>query len=173
MIWKPIKEGIDHINIYSKSSERLGRALSNFFRAHFFHPDYGEFQSIEGFYYWLKSGNQHHELRFLYGFKAKEIGMKFKQTRKVDDAFKKEMEYAIALKVVQTPYIQELILDSIKDDLPFAHYYYYGDKYSKPVIRDRSKRDAWLIDAAEKIRIKLGKYGRVIQEGYHIFICQC
>ena len=163
MIWKPIDEGIDHINIYSKSSERLGRALSNFFRAQFFHPNYGEFQSIEGFYYWLKTGKQNHELRFLYGFEAKKIGEEFKQIRKVDNKFREEMEYAISLKVVQTPYIQELILDSIEDDLPFAHYYYYGDKYNNPVIRDRSKRDAWLIDACEKIRIKLGRHGTIIQ----------
>jgi hypothetical protein len=162
MVWKPIDEGLDHVNIYSKSSERLGRAMSNFFNALFFHPKYGEFNSIEGFYYWLKTGEQHHELRFEHGWKAKEMGMTFKSTRNVDKEFKEEMEYAIALKVVQTPYIQELMLESIDDDLPFTHYYYYGDKYSNPVIRDRSKRDSWLIDAAEKIRIKIGINGEVI-----------
>ena len=140
----------------------MGRALSNFFKAQFFHPVYGEFNSIEGFYYWYLTGREHEELRFLSGWEAKETGMRFDTVYKVNTEFKIEMEFAIALKVVQTPYIQELILESVEDDLPFTHYYYYGDKYSNPVTRDRSKRDAWLIDAAEKIRIKLREHGRVI-----------
>ena len=124
MIWKPIDEGIDHINIYSRSDTPLGRALSNFFRWNFFHPEYGEFQSIEGFYYWLLTGQSCPELRVLYGFKAKKRGMELEKNRRVDDKFKEELQYAIYLKVVQCTYLQELLLESVEDDLPFTHYYY-------------------------------------------------
>ena len=163
MIWKPENDGYDHINIYSRSDTALGRAMSNFFRWNFFHPEYGEFQSIEGFYYWLLTGGNHYELRYLFGFKAKKFGMEQEKVRRIDSKFKEEVQYAIYLKVVQCPYIQELLLESVNKDLPFAHYYYYGDKHYNPAIRDRSKRDSWLIDAAEKVRIKLKQNGGIIQ----------
>lgn len=46
------KDGIDHINIYSKGRTALGRFLSNFAQAEIETED-GEFASIEGYWYWL------------------------------------------------------------------------------------------------------------------------
>ena len=156
MIWHPLREGKDHINIYSKSSVKLGRALSNFFQSSFIHPDYGIFKSVEGFYYWLLTGEKHDKLRKLYGFPAKEYGESLEKTRKVDKVFKEEIQVAIAHKIEQNEYIKDLLLHST---LPFAHYYYYGEKENNPVVYDRSKRDDYLIEVCETIRIGMKKHG--------------
>lgn len=159
MVWSPKYEGVDHINIYSNSRLEVGRAMSNFFKSVFIHPTYGKFYSVEGFYFWLLTGKQHHRLKSMFGFRAKQEGSLLEKTRKVDKQFKEEIMYAIGLKVVQNTYIQKLLIDST---LPFTHYYYYGDMMDKPKIYDRSKQDDYLIEAAEIIRIKLQNYGKVI-----------
>lgn len=46
------KDGVDHINIYSKGKTSLGRFLSNFAQADIETED-GNFASIEGYWYWL------------------------------------------------------------------------------------------------------------------------
>lgn len=158
MIWEPKYEGKDHINVYSKSALPLGRALSNFFQSTFIHPEHGLFKSVEGYYYWLLTGMNHNELRELYGFPAKDFGQKQVVMRKVDKKFKEQIQEAICYKVLQNPYIQNLMVES---ELPFAHYYYYGDKDNKPKIHDRSKRDDYMLEALEEIRINLKMKGKI------------
>jgi len=157
MVWEPSREGIDHINIYSKSSLTLGRALSNFFHSVFIHPKYGKFNSVEGYYYWWLTGRMHDELKELHGFKAKEFGESKEAVIKVTKKFKEEMQYAVGLKVLQNEYIQNLM---IKSSLPFAHYYYYGKPNLNPKVYDRSKKDDYLIDACETLRAELKRNGK-------------
>jgi len=158
MIWEPKYEGNDHINVYSKSALPLGRALSNFFQSTFIHPVHGLFKSVEGYYYWALTGEQHNELRELYGFPAKEFGQKLPKVRKLDKKFKEQIQGAICHKILQNPYIQDLM---VKSSLPFAHYYYYGDKDKKPKVQDRSKRDHYMLEALEEIRINLKLKGKI------------
>ena len=163
MIWRPINEGKDHINVYSKSALPLGRALSNFFQSTFVHPEHGVFKSMEGYYFWLLTGQIHDGLKDLHGFPAKSFGGSQKKVRKIDKSFKEEIQIAITHKIIQNEYIQGLLIES---KLPLAHYYYYGDKEKDPVIYDRSKQDGYMLDAIEEIRIELKKNGR-IYKGYH------
>jgi hypothetical protein len=50
---KPSEDGVTHINVYSRGNTELGRLLSNFAHTPFSHPEFGEFASVEGFWYWL------------------------------------------------------------------------------------------------------------------------
>ena len=59
MIINPDNDGIDHINTYSKGKTELGKLLTNFAHTPFVHPKYGEFQSVEGFWYFKKTGYSH------------------------------------------------------------------------------------------------------------------
>lgn len=52
MNYDPLKDGIDHINIYSKAKTALGLFLSNFAQCDLETED-GEFSSIEAYWYWL------------------------------------------------------------------------------------------------------------------------
>jgi hypothetical protein len=150
-IWHPSTEGIDHINIYSKSALPLGRALSNFAHFKFKHRDYGVFNSVEGFYYWLLTGKEHDELKKLWGLEAKKLGESFPKKRKVDKSFKEEIQLAIGLKVMQNEYIKDLLMHST---LVFAHYYYFGEiKYCKVI--DKYKEHKYMVEACEQIRLFL------------------
>jgi hypothetical protein len=151
-IWHPSDEGKDHINIYSKSALPLGRALSNFAHLSFKHNDYGVFQSVEAFYYWLLSGKKHDELKDLWGYEAKKLGESFPKEVKLTNKFKEEIQFVIGLKILQNKYIRDLLMHST---LPFAHYYYYGDLDKQVKIVDRYKEHRYMVDACEQVRIFL------------------
>ena len=157
-VWHPRYEGIDHINIYSKSSLPVGRALSNFFPSTFLHPEYGKFNSVEGFYYYLLTGQENENLRELVGLPAKTLGRALPVKRKIDKKFKQEIQKAITYKIIQNPYIQDLL---IRTTLPLAHYYYYGDPRLEVKIYDQAKEHGYMIEAIEEIRHNLQKYGKI------------
>lgn len=69
---KYLEDGVDHINIFSKGQTPLGRFLSNFTHCPFQHPEFGAFNSIEGFWFWL--GSRDDKLRQLHSFAAKKYG---------------------------------------------------------------------------------------------------
>ena len=50
--FNPMQDGITHINIYTQGKTQLGRALSNLFDCEFTVPGYGDFKSLEGFWYY-------------------------------------------------------------------------------------------------------------------------
>lgn len=137
-------DGIDHINVYSKGKTDLGRWLSNFAESPFEHPCHGHFQSVEGYWYWLKTGQRHDSLRLLSGCHAKRKGRSY-STIHCDD-FKYYIEIALYSKVIQHPEWHEPIRNST---LPFTHYYVYGNniKYVEG--------SEWIMDILEDIRYQL------------------
>ena len=152
--YQPINDGIDHINIYSKGDTKLGVLLSNLTRTPFVHHLYGEFQSVEGFWYYCATGHQHERLRDLYGYEAKKVGRSYKSEE--NDDFIEEIKEALYLKLRDNPEIKHMLIEST---LPFAHYYYYGTKEDPKVIRDNFE---WLSQAYEDIRTELRGYNVII-----------
>lgn len=130
-VFLPEREGIDHINIYSKSSLPLGQTTSNFAYTPFEHPVYGKFVSMEGFWFYVGTGLKHEELRTLYGPRAKAFGGNLTKVYRND--FEALIEEGIELKVQQTPVLQDMLKEN---HLPFRHYYYYGDKNNCKVVRE-------------------------------------
>ena len=147
----PEKDGIDHINIYSKGKTELGRFLSNFARAEINTP-YGMFESVEGYWYYLlipKFDIRGEQLKTLSGFKAKQLG--------------KELTNGVDWE--ESQYFKDLICKAIKDKivyngltyyglfkqstLPFKHYYNYGGKV---VNVDRGQ---WIVEYITKLRKEL------------------
>jgi hypothetical protein len=160
-IWDPKEESITHINVYSNSCTPLGRALSNFAHFPFVHPEYGRFESVESFYYWLLTGQEHDELKGLWGLKAKTFGMSLPVKAKVDKKFKEQIQYAIGLKVLQHSYIKDLIMHST---LPFTHYYYFGEIGKNPAIKDMYREHKYMIEGIELIRMSLKKSYNVLHK---------
>lgn len=157
--YSPLTDGVTHINIYSKGQTDLGRALTNFAKIGFNHPQYGKFESLEGYWYWFATGKVHEVLRDLYGYQAKEAGKKFERFDVPN--FEQEMKFAMYLKIEQNPELKEQLKNST---LPFAHYYFYGSTgNSKIVANDSSK---WFVDYIELLRqYAQGKAQRVIIAG--------
>jgi len=142
----PETDGITHINIYSKGKTLLGRMLSNFYYFPFETKD-GKFCSVEGLWHWLgiEPCKDKEILRVLYGYKAKEIGMKLKKMYKrvFDENFEQKILKAIEYKIYHN---LDMFTDKLKY-LPFEYYYVFGDK-----VVDMKEKYKWMIDGIDKIR---------------------
>lgn len=139
------RDGIDHINIYSKSKVELGRALSNFAWSPFKLAGLGEFASVEGFWYWLKCKDD--RLRKVWGFEAKRLGREIigSDGAKENPEFKALIKRALVEKVRAHPEIEAMLKES---SLPFAHYYVFNG-------REVAAGFEWIVEAWEEIRRKL------------------
>lgn len=143
----PSKDGVDHINVYSKGKTRLGRMLSNF-HAHDIETEDGWFMSVEGYWYWLSASDtepKRERLRRLYGFDAKKLGreMKAADWPKLD-GFRRKIRGAIWAKIDTCPELQKLMA---ANTLPYRHYYTYGDTDPKVVEPGEGE---WILKFIEK-----------------------
>lgn len=118
----PRNDGLDHINAWSKGETSMGRQLSNFAHTPFTHPRYGPFKSVEGFWYWVKTGMQHDHLRELWGYIAKKEGSKLPIVNCTE--FEDIIREGLYSKITQTHLLSERLAGST---LPICHYYWYGD----------------------------------------------
>lgn len=137
-------DGIDHINIYSKGKTELGRYLSNFAHTPFNYSPYGDFASVEAFWYWYFTGQKHDELKDLYGYSAKAAGKALTTDKHpITDKDKEIILEAIRCKLRQNKYIRGMLKES---SLPFKHYYDFGGK-----IIELPKYQ-WIVDEFERLR---------------------
>lgn len=123
MTFDPVNDGIDHINIYSKGKTELGRWLTNFAFSPFKHPIYGEFDSMEGFWYYIKTGEVYEELRWMRGWDAKQYGKCIEAVPRED--FEDIICSGIRYKLLHNPVMLNKLINC---HLPLAHYYVYGGK---------------------------------------------
>lgn len=145
LTYRPEDDGITHINVYSRGATELGQMLSHFYRSRFKHPYYGTFESMEGFWHYVKAeGSEDRErLRSLWGWEAKKAGKEF-QSKWVEH-FEDVIMSGNLVKIQQNPRIIE---ELAKSHLPFDHYYLMGrNGYPvKPAGYD------WLMRGLEEIR---------------------
>lgn len=141
------EDGVSHINIYSRGQTELGRMLSHFYRSPFKHPFYGKFNSMEGFWYYVKAAKPDDQLRRLVGFEAKLYGKEL-PTGPLYDSFYDVIVEANFHKIVQNPRIAQLMVDST---LPFDHYYLFPPG---PIFV-RQAGFEWLVKGFEDIRAEL------------------
>lgn len=148
IILNPSQEGITHINIYSKSSLWLGRELSNFSKYKIVTED-GEFSSIEGYWFWLGTGDE--KLRNMYGYEAKKYGSSLVRTITIEseEVFQNKIKSAIKYKLTKNLKLRRSLMRS---KLPLTHYYYYGTVNSAKVVDAGYK---WIIEYIEEIRKEL------------------
>lgn len=154
MLYLPEQDGITHINVYSRGATEIGRMLSNFYYSPFIYQPYGKFNSVEGFWYWWFTGQQHEQFRVLSGWGAKQEGKKYRDDRidksgGISDEDKRVVLEAIRCKLRQNKIIQVKLKQSC---LPFSHYYAYGDKVVRLPEYD------WMLDEFERIRNILKTY---------------
>lgn len=137
------RDGIDHVNIYSKGKTELGRFLSNFAHSPINTED-GSFNSIEGYWYWLSSRDD--KLRQLSGWQAKSYGRSISAKDWFDDEiFKEKIRKAIFIKINNNPTMLKQLQEL---ELPLQHYYVYGDKIIN--VPDNN----WVIDYLESFKSK-------------------
>lgn len=143
----PVDDGITHINIYSKSSTWIGRELSNFAYSPINTED-GAFQSIEGYWYFLLTGDE--RLRKLFGYDAKKYGQSLNFLSNIsenDDVFITKIKKALTIKLESNQRLKKELLNC---KLKLEHYYYFGDIKNKPKVIDAGYK--WIIDFFEQYR---------------------
>lgn len=154
MILKYENDGIDHINTYSKGKTTLGRQLTNFAHSPFIHPKHGKFESMEGYWYFIKTGKCFPEFKKVHGFKAKQLGRKLAPEAdqydnvNISDYFKNEILEGLRLKFRQN---KDILLALISTDLPLAHYYVGGNHITGYNIQQLPEYN-WIIEEIERIR---------------------
>lgn len=139
------EDGYTHINIYSKGKTKLGRDLSNFSSHSFTLEPYGWFPSVESFYFWFLTGEQHEELRKTSGAAAKAAANKYMHDRvEMTPERLGVIQDAICAKIYQNP---ELAQRLARSKLPFEHYYVYGGK-----VVDMADEHRWFVQTFVDIR---------------------
>lgn len=140
-----MRDGVDHINVYSKGETALGRFLSNFADSPFECED-GRFRSVEGYWYWLGAGGspRRDELRSVCGFAAKALGRSLRAPDwQTGDEFKRKIAAAIRAKLEGRP---DMLAALRGNRLPLRHYYVYGGKVVEPAGCE------WILAAIEEVR---------------------
>lgn len=144
-IYKSSEDGTTHINVYSKGKTELGRLLTNFAETPFVHKDFGEFKTVEGLWYYLKTGKMYDELRIMNGKQAKSFGRKKlpKVKGEISEEFKENILEGIRSKLRQNKKILKMLIES---ELPLSHYYVVGE-----MVKPLPEYD-WILDEIERIR---------------------
>ncbi len=161
----PKMDGVLFINIYSRAATRLGQKLSHFAQSPFHHPYFGPFQSMEGFWFYMKTGRIDDRLRYMYGYKAKQYGRELKMVRY--QHFQEDILAANYQKIISNKPLMDAFVNST---LPFTHYYLHTPKVGVEVPDGYEVKadvifppnSGWLIDGFEDIRTAL-KEGRIPQ----------
>lgn len=95
------------INIYYNSDNQFGRSASNFVRSPFVHPRYGKFESMEGYWHFVRTGFRYGALKNMWGLKAKSHGKTLSGT--VNHDFRRDILDGIILKVIYNRMAEELV----------------------------------------------------------------
>ena len=142
-MYRPENDGITHINVYSRAKTDLGKFLSNFAHTPVETPD-GKFQSLEGYWYWLKTYDDN--LRYLYGVESKMYGEALPiANSKID---KKKFKKALLKKLYDhKEWLNEQPLWSDLT-LPLTHYYVYNGMPSPA-------GGEWILDIIEQTRFDM------------------
>lgn len=120
-VFLPDDDGITHINVFPRGKTELGRLLAHFSKTPFVHPYLGAFNSMEGFWYYVRAKYPDEKLRTLSGPGAKFYGRNLEHRR--FNEFKDIINDANYHKIDQNATIKKLLVES---ELPFDHYYFKG-----------------------------------------------
>lgn len=159
--YRPERDGVDHINAYSKAQTKVGRMLTNYAHTPFDHPTFGHFESMEGFWFWLASGRQYNNLRKVHGFKAHELGRVCLQginyEEVVDKRFRRWIKEGTESKLRQNTDLLQMLVDT--GDLPIVHYYYdYKERDLTKARVEFLPQHQWQMDIIMDIREKTQKW---------------
>lgn len=125
------KDGVTHINIYTKGESVLGKWMSNLADSPFM-IEGKTFKSLEGYWYYLGLPNipEKEALTNVNGFQAKKLGkeLRAKYNPVQLEDFEVRIKKAILCKLLAYPDMVQALSEST---LPFTHYYEYNGKRIK------------------------------------------
>lgn len=137
----PAEDGVSHINVFTRGRTKLGRDLSNFQECNIVHPYFGRFRTLEGLWFYLKTGRKEELFRVLNGHDAKKQG-KLQET----------VHYALFTKMFKLGIVEKLAKSDdlrrelLNNELPLVHYYNFGGNVVVP------QRQEWQIEFWQVLR---------------------
>lgn len=145
-----LQDGVSHINIDAHGRTELGRMLVHKYLARFEHPTFGRFNSVEGFWGFIRDGARDDRWRYLSGMAAK------RETRDLGKRYVANFHQIIMeanfFKVEQNEAIRALMMAST---LPFEHYYIFRSAEMAPTdpgVPTRPQIAPWLTRGFDDIR---------------------
>ena len=159
-------ENVDHIRINSKSTTSLGVMLEARYVSAFYHPKYGMFATLSGFWNFISFEQPEEAFRVVTGKDIHEQVARCrangnKQVKFADNAdFRRLIKEAVIYKILGNSKIFEQLSESV---LPFRLYYY---KNQQDEFVDKSAKEKWLFDIYEDVR-KLAQGKITIQQLLH------
>ncbi|QTH80288.1 hypothetical protein PA10_00088 [Pseudomonas phage pPa_SNUABM_DT01] len=135
----PAEDGKTHINVYSRGATAFGRSLSNLADCNIEHPYFGHFRTLEGLWFWMKTGQKDDSFRIIKGLAARDLGKSMESSHY--PLFSKMFKLGMLEKLERSPQLQR---ELVENELPLAHYYVYG---KKQIMQDRHQwqLDFWLL----------------------------
>jgi hypothetical protein len=154
-------DSIDHINVYTRGRTRLGRAMSNLSDCNIDHPRHGLFRTLEGLWYYLKTGSNDDWYRLMSGYDCRKRGKT--GTTVWNTNFHRDFKIGMVLKILSNPLLMEELKEST---LPFTHYYFFGKTPDKLKLMV-PKGHEWQMEFWESMRrqLKEGKDLTIVIEG--------
>lgn len=144
-----VKDGVDHINAYSRGKTTLGKFLSNFYPVEII-IDGKKFASVEGWWYWQSLNRQNitniDHMCKLAKQPAKLTGKDFHIVRKLEVLSPEieKLKEVYFLKINSNEAMKKLLAECT---LPITHYYDYAGK--------RVQHYAWTGELWNEIRDEL------------------
>lgn len=137
--FSPSEDGISHINVYTRGATVLGRGLSNLSDCNIEHPYFGHFRTLEGLWYYMKTGFKDDTFRIVKGLSAREQGKKMPSAQY--PLFNKMFKLGMLEKLDRNQNLQH---ELINNDLPLAHYYVYGTRVHQ-LNHHQWQLDYWML----------------------------
>lgn len=139
--YKPEDDGVTHVNVYSRGVTTLGRGLSNLSECNIEHPYFGHFRTLEGLWFYMKTGFKDDQFRIIKGVAARDLGKQMPSGHY--PLFNKMFKLGMLEKLERSPQLQAQLLDN---ELPLAHYYSYGGgKKIMQLDRHQWQLDFWIL----------------------------
>lgn len=156
--FQPEYDGIDHINVHSNGATELGRKLNNLAHTPFTHSQWGRFNSVEGFYWWVVTDGTFPQLKYLHGHTLRrEIRLLGLPLLKVDKDSVSYLKDAIRLKITQNYQLGSKLVDCY---LPLTCYTVYGKtKQGRKIVpcKERSEQIEYLEELRRELRPRTPK----------------
>jgi hypothetical protein len=152
-VFNKTTDGIDHINVGPKAQTELGLLLSHFTESRFTHPYLGPFNSMEGYWFYVKAKKTDDRLRSLSGKAAYQVGKGIEHIRR--RYFRTIIMDGNYQKIKQNDRLRELLIEST---LPITQYYTFGPNN----IPINPQTFPWLVNDFETLR-ELFRVGKVLE----------
>lgn len=153
---KLAEDGVNHIRVDNRGATLLGRMLDSQYVSPFHHPELGDFNTTEGFWFYISTSPKVEDFRLLNGYECRKLINNLRHNGKLNRIripnFTSHIFNANYLKIINNPILFNMMKEST---LPFEFYYitkkYRRDGEVQSVLFYPNDR-TWVLSQLNEIR---------------------